>query len=560
MLSRLKIRTKILLMIGAVLTGMALGSCVALYNLRAAIVAEKETQVRNLVQAAVSVAASLQARAAKGEISEEQARAQALATLRPLRYGPLNDYVFVYQMDGTSLAIGPRPQDEGKPRMDALDAAGKPYIRAMIEAARAGGGFVSYVVARQGFDGPQPKLSYAAPFAPWGWMLGTGVYTDDVDTTFLRNAAEIMGIGAVLVLLSLLAAHLISRDITHPLAGLSRTMGALAEGDHSVEVAHVGRGDEVGAMAAALQTFKDRAQAHRRLEDEARAATERRLGRQQRLDALSKDFNGTVQGLMTTVQEALEKLTSASGDLNATAAQAQARSSEVSAATQQSTANVETVAAAATELTASTDEIDRQVRMAADISRAAQAQAETANARIADLADTGRRIGEVLQLITSIASQTNLLALNATIEAARAGEAGRGFAVVATEVKNLASQTADATEEIAQQITAVQGQTEGAVAAIREVGDVIGRLNELATAIAGAVEQQGAATTEIVRNVEEAAIGARQVSRSIGDVMEGATRTTGMAHVVATAAERLNGESRSLRGEVERFLRAVQEA
>ncbi|HYH38381.1 MAG TPA: cache domain-containing protein [Azospirillum sp.] len=560
MLSNLKIRTKILLMIAAVLTGMALGSGVALYNLRAAIVAEKESQVRNMVQAAVSVAASYQQRAAKGEMSEEQAKAQALATLRPLRYGPLNDYVFVYQMDGTSLVIGPRPQDEGKPRLDALDAAGKPYIRAMIEAARAGGGFVSYVVARQGFTDPQPKLSYAAPFAPWGWMLGTGVYTDDVDTAFRRNATEIMGIGLVLVLLSLAAAHLIARDITHPLSGLSGTMGRLAEGDLSMEVGHVGRGDEVGAMAAALQTFKDRAVEHRRLREEADAAAARRLARQQRLDGLSKDFDGAVQHLMGAVQDALEKLTSASGELAATAAQTQARSGEVSEATRQSTANVETVAAAASELVASTGEIDRQVRMAADISRAAQTQAEAANARIADLSDSGRRIGEVVQLITSIASQTNLLALNATIEAARAGEAGKGFAVVATEVKNLANQTAHATEEISQQVAAVQGQTEGAVAAIREVSGVIGRLNELATAIAGAVEQQGAATSEIVSNVEEAAHGSRQVSESIAEVSEGAGRTTGMARVVASAADRLNGESRSLRGEVERFLRAVQEA
>ncbi len=560
MLSTLKIRTKILLMIATVLAGMALGAGVALHNLRAAIMTEKETQVRNLVQAAVSVAASLQARAAKGEISEEQARDMALATLRPLRYGPLNDYVFVYRMDGTSLVIGPRPQDEGKPRLDALDAAGKPYIRAMVEAARAGGGFVPYVVARQGFADPQPKLSYAAPFAPWGWMIGTGVYIDDVDTTFRANATEILSIGAVLVLLSLLAAHLIVRDITQPLASLAGTMGALAEGDLSVEVAHAGRRDEVGRMAAALQTFKDRALAYRRLEDEARADAGRRLARQQRLEALSRDFQGVVQGLMGSVQGALERLNAASGDLNATAEQTQARSGEVSAATQQSTANVETVAAAAGELIASTGEIDRQVRMAADISRSAQAQADAANARIADLADTGRRIGEVVQLITSIASQTNLLALNATIEAARAGEAGKGFAVVATEVKNLANQTAHATEEIQAQVAAVQGQTEGAVAAIHEVGDVIGRLNALATAIAGAVEQQGAATGEIVRNVGEAALGARQVSQSIGDVMDGAGRTTGMAQVVASAAERLNGESRHLRGEVERFLRAVQEA
>ncbi|WP_431859592.1 methyl-accepting chemotaxis protein [Azospirillum sp.] len=560
MLSNLKIRTKILLMLAAVLTGMAAGSGVALHNLRAAIVAEKESQVRNMVQAALSIATSYQQRAAKGEMSEEQAKAQAIATLRPLRYGPLNDYVFVYQMDGTSLVIGPRPQDEGKPRMDALDAAGKPYIRAMIEAAKAGGGFVPYVVARQGFKDPQPKLSYAAPFAPWGWMLGTGVYTDDVDAAFWTNAVEVMGIGAVLVLLSLVAAQLIARDITRPLAGLSGTMRALAEGDLSVGVAHVGRGDEVGAMAATLQTFKDRAVEHRRLQDEADAAAGRRLVRQQRVEGLSKDFDGAVQQLMRAVQEALEKLTSASGELSATASQTQARSGEVSAATQQSTANVETVAAAASELIASTEEIDRQVRMAADISRAAQTQAEAANARIADLSDSGRRIGEVVQLITSIASQTNLLALNATIEAARAGEAGKGFAVVATEVKNLANQTAHATEEIIQQIAAVQDQTEGAVSAIREVAEVIGRLNELATCIAGAVEQQGAATSEIVRNVEEAAHGARQVSNSIAEVSDGASRTTGMAGVVAAAADRLNGESRLLRSEVEHFLRAVQEA
>ena len=560
MLSELKIRTKILLMIAVLLAGMALGSGVALYNLRSAIVAEKEVQVRNMVQAAVSVAASLHARASKGEMSEDQAKDMALATLRPLRYGPLNDYVFVYRMDGTSLVIGPRPQDEGKPRLDALDAAGKPYIRTMIDAAKAGGGFVPYVVARQGFAEPQPKLSYAAPFAPWGWMIGTGVYIDDVQDTFLANATELAGIGTVLVLVSLLTAHLIARDITRPLAGLGDAMDRLAHGDLSAEVVHGNRGDEVGTMANALQTFKERALEHRRLEAEALLAAERRLARQQRLEGLSQTFDGAVQGLLASVQTALATLTGASGDLNATAQQTQALSASVSSATQQSSSNVETVAAAAGQLIASIDDIERQVVQAAGISRTACAQAEAADQRIGQLAETGRRIGEVVQLITSIASQTNLLALNATIEAARAGEAGKGFAVVATEVKNLANQTAKATEDITQQIAAVQEQTDGAVAAIREVGEVIAQLNGLAATIAGAVEEQGAATQEIVRNVREAATGVRQVSTHIGDVRSGAEHTTAMAQMVASAADRLSTESRSLQDEVERFLSGVQAA
>jgi methyl-accepting chemotaxis protein len=232
----------------------------------------------------------------------------------------------------------------------------------------------------------------------------------------------------------------------------------------------------------------------------------------------------------------------------------------VGAASEQVSTNVQSVASATEEMASSINEISRQVLASARIAGEAVEQAQKTNDRVGELAKAAARIGDVVELINTIAGQTNLLALNATIEAARAGEAGRGFAVVASEVKALAEQTAKATGEISQQINGIQAATQESVGAIKEIGDTIGRMSDIASTIASAVEQQGAATLEIFRNVQQAAQGTQQVSSNIADVRRGASETGSASSQVFSAAKSLSSESNRLKLEVGKFLNSVRAA
>jgi methyl-accepting chemotaxis protein len=337
-------------------------------------------------------------------------------------------------------------------------------------------------------------------------------------------------------------------------------MEALTQGDLSVDVPGADRRDEVGAMAKAVLVFKDTAIERRRWEDREKAEVQAREARQQRIDQSTRTFDASIGAMLGGIRKAVEDLHGAATRLAGTAERTRAQSSAVAAATELATGNVATVSSAAGQLTASIHEIAQRMQQSADITSAAAGEAEQATRRIDGLADAVQKIGDVVGLINSIAAQTNLLALNATIESARAGEAGKGFAVVAGEVKNLAGQTARATDEIARQIATVQEETEAAVGMIGGISGTILEINQLATAIAGAVEEQGAATDEISRNIEQASSGTRQVAGNITGVAEAARETGQMADGLFQAADSLLAESAALEREVGRFLSEVRAA
>ncbi|MDP6704981.1 MAG: methyl-accepting chemotaxis protein [Alphaproteobacteria bacterium] len=352
---------------------------------------------------------------------------------------------------------------------------------------------------------------------------------------------------------------IVVRTVTQAFRSLVTPMLGLAEGDLETELPPVTK-NEIGDMIEALQVFQKNGLEQKKLAVEQETARAAREARATRIEDLTRSFDESVAGVIDTVVSAAEEMSSTAQSMTTLADDAAERTTTVSAASEQASANVQTVASAAEELSASVREISGQVTTSADTAGSAVGAAEQATEKVQGLVEASQKIGEVVDLINDIASQTNLLALNATIEAARAGEAGKGFAVVASEVKNLASQTGKATEEIAGQISGIQGATSEAVTAIDEITRTIGQINETASAIAAAVEEQGAATGEISRNAQEAAGGTQQVSDTIVGVSEAAAETGQSAGQVLEAARELSRQSETLRGVVDMFLSDVRAA
>ncbi|MEL6062516.1 MULTISPECIES: methyl-accepting chemotaxis protein [unclassified Methylobacterium] len=351
------------------------------------------------------------------------------------------------------------------------------------------------------------------------------------------------------------------RLVARPIRSLAGVMSRLAANDLTASVPGAGRGDEIGAMAASVQVFKDGLTRARALEAEAaeaRASAEaqRRAGMHQ----IAEAFENAVGGIIGTVSAAASALQDTATVMTRTASGTADRSRRVASAAETAAANVNTAASAAEELGSSVQEIGRQVSSSSALTQAAVEEADATAHLVQDLSGAAAQIGDVVTMITTIAEQTNLLALNATIEAARAGEAGRGFAVVAAEVKELAGQTAKATDEISGHIARIQGSTGDAVSAIGRIGGRIQEIRAVTTLIAAAVEQQGAATQEIVRNVAQAAQGAGEVTGTITGVAEAAKETGTAADQVLTAASELTQHSEHLGREVTRFLATVRAA
>ena len=367
----------------------------------------------------------------------------------------------------------------------------------------------------------------------------------------ILGAAVIIGIGV---------SYYLVRDVSSGIASIVIPMQALGKGDLSAEVPHQGETTEIGAMADALQVFKQELIAKKAADEAAAADAEAKIERGRRVDGITRNFETVIGEIVQTVSSASTQLEASAGTLSATAKQSQTLTSTVASASGEASANVQSVASATEELSSSVTEIGRQVQESARMATDAVGQARVTNDRVSQLSKAAGRIGDVVELINTIAGQTNLLALNATIEAARAGDAGRGFAVVASEVKALAEQTAKATGEISQQITGIQGATQESVNAIKEISGTIERLAEISSAIAAAVEEQGAATQEISRNVQQAARGTQQVSSNISDVQRGASETGAASSQVLSAAQSLSGDSHRLKLEVGRFLDSVRAA
>jgi len=370
-----------------------------------------------------------------------------------------------------------------------------------------------------------------------------------------------LGLGtAAAVALSVLAGLGLGRTIASPIVAMTDAMARLAEGDKSVVISGLGRGDEVGRMASAVQVFKDTAIEAEKLAKAQEEAQRQRDRRMAELEAIIAHFESDIREILSVLTASSAQLETTAQNMAATVEETARQATAVAAASEQATANVQTVAGAANELGASIAEVSNQVANSASMTHDAASDARHTDDTVAGLAQAAQKIGDVVQLITDIASQTNLLALNATIEAARAGDAGKGFAVVAAEVKTLANQTTRATDDIRSQIGAIQASSDDAVRAIAGITGSIGRLSAVSGAIAAAVEQQKAATDEIARNIQQAAVGTRDVSDTIISVSQAAGETGAATEQVLGAAKGLAEQSHVLRSTVDRFLQGVRAA
>ncbi len=391
-----------------------------------------------------------------------------------------------------------------------------------------------------------------------------GIYSISMSTKATRAALYrdlielFLGALAIAVIIGAVNYVFIKRTVAKPIRSMTTTMTHLSEGDLNVDIPGQDRNDEIGEMAGAVTVFKENAAEKFKADAEKQKMEEQRDKRRREIEASIKAFNGVIGQVVEKVTAAATQIQSSAHGMTSAADETNKQASNVASASEEASVNVQTVAASAEELSFSIEEINRQVEVTTSANQEAIEKATHSHDTVQELVSSANKIGEIVSLITDIAEQTNLLALNATIEAARAGEAGKGFAVVASEVKNLANQTAGATEDICEQISSIQSVANDAANAINAITESINTVSKNTASVSTAVDQQNDATKEIAQNVEQAAAGTREVASNIVGVSEAVANTGAVANEILSTADRLSQQAETLRSEVDSFLTQVR--
>jgi methyl-accepting chemotaxis protein len=546
-------------------TIVAIGTLIA-WSLGAFVIEAGRTEdmrlakLRTVVETAVSIAADQDAKARAGAISTEAAKATTLAALKALRYDGV-EYVWVNDMNARMIMHPIKPALDGTDVSTMADPNGFHLFVAFADTVRKdGSGMVNYLWPRPGSDQPVPKMSYVQGFAPWGWVIGTGVYVDDLAAERFHLGVWLAGSTAIAGVFLGTLIWWLGRGVARPVRALTRATTDLADGKLDAAIPGTDRKDEFGALAKALTVLRDISRDRVRLEQLAEAERKAKDRRQAAIEEHTQEFGTSASGVLAMLAQAAEALTESARITASTAERTRKRAAETTAGTTEATSSLATVAAAAEEMAASAAEISRRVHQVTDAANEAVQSARQSDSTVQALVGAAGEIGTVVGLISDIAGQTNLLALNATIEAARAGEAGRGFAVVASEVKALAAQTHSATEEVIGRISAIRTSTEQASEAIATMTQAIGLVHEAAADIAVAIEQQGAATREIAGTVQSVT-GATQTAATAMSDLTGIAEESGVAsRTVLEAAEDIRAQASAMRAEVDQFLEAARRA
>jgi methyl-accepting chemotaxis protein len=517
---RLSLALRIYAIIGLSFCGLIGLAVMQAQNMAHALTEQRENELNHLTQAAVSIAKEEYETIARDKVAPELAQKKAAERIGKLRYGN-GDYFWINDLTPRMVMHPVKPEMNGQSLGDNKDPTGKLLFVEMVDIVKQkGGGVVEYQWPKPGKEAPQPKLSYVTGFAPWGWVIGTGVYVDDLQAQLWESKRSVLI--SALVIIAVLGAItlLIASRMSSALAAMSKALNQLGAGEFDITLPGLARSDELGDMARSIEQFKRKTEekAHNAaaLEDDQRQMAEH--VKSQALQELAEAVEREASSVVDEVARGTGNMAESAKSMTSSTLTLEQNSSSVAAAAEQALATTRTVADASAQLATSISEISARVGTSRELTRKAVAASSEAQSTIAKLSDAANKVGAVTSLISEIAGQTNLLALNATIEAARAGDAGRGFAVVASEVKTLAEQTAKATGEISQQIAEIQASTRASVDSIGAIGEVIGNVESVSTSIADAIEAQNNMTREISRTVEETSLAAREVATQIASV------------------------------------------
>jgi methyl-accepting chemotaxis protein len=492
------LKTKFRIMIAVSAAGLLAVAGFWIQSEHSTLLAQKQEKTKNLVEIPYSILEQQYDLEAEGKISRIEAQRRALDAIRAMRYEGGN-YFWINDDHPTMILYPIKPALDGTDLTSFNDPSGKAIFVEFVQAAQvSGGGFVRSLWPKPGQEQSVAKLSFVKRFAPWGWIIGTGIYIDDVDSAWQKSALTAIGTALLCLLPLVVVSVATSRSTFRRLRDMVVRVKDVAEGEGDLTKRIPISQDEIGEVAKWFNVFLDKLQ--NMIKSVADAARE--------VDSVSADVSQASQQISANSQE--------------TSAQANV----VSNAAAQVSENLQTVATGAEQMGVSIKEIARNASEAAKVAASAVKAAETTTAAIAKLGESSAEIGQVIKVITAIAQQTNLLALNATIEAARAGDAGKGFAVVANEVKELAKGTAKATEDISHKIEAIQTDTQAAVSAIASISRVIHQIDSISSTIAAAVEEQNATTNEMVRNLGEASRGSGEITSNIVGVSQAAESTS----------------------------------
>lgn len=558
MLARLKIATRVILIPLLVACGMLASSAIGLWTLRSQMIEDRQVQLRNVLDATLSIArADMKA---AGGASASDGRKAFFSALRSMEFGekPDEHYTFAYDYEGNTLSHTDS-KIIGQNRLDAVYPNGVKMVRRFIEIAKsaAGSGFLEYPM-KKGASGPiAPALSFMRNVPEIGGLVGAGIGIGDVNAIFIhRLLIEAKFLSALLAVITVWS-YLIGRSISKPLTDLAGNISRLAGGDLNIPFTDTGEDTELGEIARSMEVLRQNAIQQKMLQEKVAAAHQREQERQRYFEAHARQFRKFMTSIVSALGEQVEQLRHSAETLSEAAETATFEAANAANVSASAADNSHTVAAATEELSCSVREISNQAHRTNAVVETATHEASCTNNDVASLANAAEEIGSIVAVIRGIADQTNLLALNATIEAARAGEAGRGFAVVAAEVKELSAQTAKATDAIADQIHAIQTSTGAAVGAIQSVAGKVAEIQGFTGAIAAAVEQQTAAAQEIANNVALAAEASERAANSSRGVSQAAAQTKQQAASVLGVSTRLSDASLQLSKAVKDFVSAI---
>lgn len=531
-----------------------------LNEIRHNLISAKKDKTRHLVEAAHSVVGHFQRLESDGALSQQEAQQAALDAVKNMRYDE-NEYFWINDMRPYMIMHPYKPALDGQDISGVQDPDGTFLFNEMVAVVQKNGdGYVEYQWAKPGEDKEKtfPKLSYVKEFKPWGWIIGSGIYIDDIQAQLMRQILNTLVVIVLLMILIGFLAFVIARSIVVPIRQVSGQMNDMANGK-DISIAESKRLDELGDMLRALLYFREKTQEAKRLEQEQLVQQEKRLQRQNRLLDISNEFEQSSSSIIETVAAASAQLAQMSEAMVQDAEKTTNLSVESSHFTEATASNVSSVASATEELSSSVQEIVQQINQTMQAVNETVENVGNANANSNALHEASENIQEITSIIREIADQINLLSLNATIEAARAGEAGKGFAVVANEVKSLASQTAQATAQVEEQVSNIRNVSDGVRASLEHVSQSVGRINEYSSSISSAMEEQTAVTEDISRNMQNASTEVEGVKSNIQKVNASSENLKTSSVQVKDAAKSLMERAKEMKDRTTAFLSDLQQ-